>query len=116
MLKDGSAAAIYGTRGNAGVILITTKKGKAGPARFDYSTYIQQEAVAKRPRFLTAEEWRTFRTDPTNVKAGQMQDLGASTDFYNLLINKNNLSQYHNLAMSGGSNTGSYRASLLQQG
>jgi TonB-linked SusC/RagA family outer membrane protein len=112
VLKDGSAAAIYGTRGNAGVILITTKKGKAGPARFDYSTYIQREVVAKRPRFLTADEWRAYRSDPNNQKAGQMQDLGASTDFYDLLINKNNLSQYHNLAMSGGSATGNYRASL----
>lgn len=112
VLKDGSAAAIYGTRGNAGVILITTKKGKNGPAHFDYSTYVQREVVAKRPRFLTADEWRTYRADPTNLKAGQMQDLGASTDFYDLLINKNNLSQYHNLALSGGSATGSYRASI----
>ncbi|WP_324677864.1 SusC/RagA family TonB-linked outer membrane protein [Hymenobacter sp. GOD-10R] len=112
VLKDGSAAAIYGTRGNAGVILITTKKGKAGPARFDYSTYVQHEAVAKRPRFLNAEEWRAYSADPNNPKASQMRDLGASTDFYNLLINKDNLSQYHNLAMSGGSNTGSYRASM----
>jgi TonB-linked SusC/RagA family outer membrane protein len=112
VLKDGSAAAIYGTRGNAGVILITTKKGKNGPAHFDYSTYVQREVVAKRPHFLTADEWRAYRADPTNLKAGQMQDLGASTDFYDLLINKNNLSQYHNLAMSGGSTTGSYRASI----
>ncbi|WP_086595142.1 SusC/RagA family TonB-linked outer membrane protein [Hymenobacter crusticola] len=112
VLKDGSAAAIYGTRGNAGVILITTKKGKAGPARFDYSTYVQHEAVAKRPRFLNAEEWRAYSADPNNPKASQMRDLGASTDFYNLLLNKDNLSQYHNLALSGGSNTGSYRASM----
>lgn len=116
VLKDGSAAAIYGTRGNAGVVLITTKKGKAGPARFDYSTYVQREAVAKRPDFLNAEEWRAYRTDPTNLKAGQMTDLGASTDFYDLLINKENLSQYHNLALSGGTNTGSYRASMYYNG
>ena len=116
VLKDGSAAAIYGTRGNAGVILITTKKGKAGPARFDYSTYVQREVVAKRPDFLNAEEWRAYRTDPTNQKAGQMTDLGASTDFYDLLINKSNLSQYHNLALSGGTNTGSYRASMYYNG
>ncbi len=116
VLKDGSAAAIYGTRGNAGVILITTKKGKAGPARYDYSTYIQHESVAKRPRFLTADEWRAYRTDPTNLKAGQMPDLGASTDWYDQLINKNNLSQYHNLAMSGGTSNGSYRASVYYNG
>ncbi len=112
VLKDGSAAAIYGTRANAGVILITTKKGKAGPARFDYSTYAQREVVAKRPRYLTAEEWRNYRNDPTNVKRGQMQDLGASTDFYDLLLDKQNISQYHNLAMSGGSSNSNYRASM----
>ncbi|WP_243900170.1 SusC/RagA family TonB-linked outer membrane protein [Hymenobacter defluvii] len=116
VLKDGSAAAIYGTRGNAGVILITTKKGKAGPARFDYSTYVQHESVAKRPRFLNAEEWRVYREDPSNPKAGQMQDLGASTDFYNALLNKNNLSQYHNFALSGGNATSNYRASVYYNG
>ncbi|MFD1145475.1 TonB-dependent receptor [Larkinella insperata] len=116
VLKDGSAAAIYGTRGNAGVILITTKKGKSGPARYDYSTYVQHESVAKRPRFLTADEWRSYRLDPANVKAGQMTDLGASIDWYDQLINKDNLSQYHNLAMSGGTEKGSYRASVYYNG
>ncbi|WP_461138121.1 TonB-dependent receptor [Spirosoma pomorum] len=116
VLKDGSAAAIYGTRGNAGVILITTKKGKSGPARYDYSTYVQHESVAKQPRFLTPEEWRAYRNDPTNVKAGQMQDLQASTDWYGQLINKDNLSQYHNLSMSGGGDNGSYRASVYYNG
>ena len=116
VLKDGSAAAIYGSRANAGVILITTKKGKAGPAHFDYSTYVQHEAVAKRPNFLTAQQWRDYRSDPNNGKAGQMQDLGASTDFYDALINKNNLSQYHNLALSGGNTSSNYRASLYYNG
>ena len=58
VLKDGSAAAIYGTRANGGVILITTKKGKAGPARFDYSTYARKEYMTRRPDFLTAEQYR----------------------------------------------------------
>ncbi|MGO1650824.1 MAG: TonB-dependent receptor plug domain-containing protein, partial [Sphingobacterium sp.] len=39
VLKDGSAAAIYGTRGNGGVILVTTKKGQAGAPQFEYLTY-----------------------------------------------------------------------------
>lgn len=116
VLKDGSAAAIYGTRGNAGVILITTKKGKAGPARFDYSTYVQHESVARRPNFLNADQWRAYRADPANQKAGQMQDLKATTDFYDLLLNKQNLSQYHNLALSGGGEKGSYRASMYYNG
>lgn len=113
VLKDGSAAAIYGTRGNAGVILITTKKGKTGPARVSYSTYAQREVVSKRPRFLTADEWRTYAADPSNPKGAQMKDLGASTDFYDLLLDKQNVSQYHNLALSGGNGPNSnYRVSM----
>ncbi|XWW46423.1 SusC/RagA family TonB-linked outer membrane protein [Fibrella sp. USSR17] len=116
VLKDGSAAAIYGTRANAGVILITTKKGQSGPPRFDYSTYVQHEVVNRRPRFLTADEWRAYKADPTNVKAAQMADLGASTDWYSQLINKGNLSQYHNMALSGGTAASNYRASVYFNG
>jgi TonB-linked SusC/RagA family outer membrane protein len=108
VLKDGSAAAIYGTRGNAGVILITTKKGKAGAATFDYNNYIQRDFVAKKPDFLSADQWRS------RIAAGDIkpeQDLGASVDLYDQLINTDNLSQYHNFAASGGSEKTNYRAS-----
>ncbi len=104
VLKDGSAAAIYGTRGNAGVILITTKKGKSGESRYDYSTYFQRESVAKRPQVLSAEQFISV--------AGENNNLGGNTDMYNELIDKNNLSQYHNFAASGGSDNSNYRASL----
>ena len=109
VLKDGSAAAIYGTRGNAGVILITTKKGKAGDARFDYSTYVQREFIDKKPDYLNAEEFRGLIKDGL---VNSSQDYGTSTDLYDELINKDNLSQYHNLAASGGSEKANYRASL----
>ncbi len=113
VLKDGSAAAIYGTRGNAGVILITTKKGKGGAPLLTYSTYAQREVITRRPQFLSASDWRAARQDPSNPKASQMQDLGASTDFYDLLVDKQNISQYHNLALSGGSGANSnYRVSM----
>ncbi len=108
VLKDGSAAAIYGTRGNAGVILITTKKGKAGAAVFDYNNYIQRDFVDKKPDFLSAEQWRA------RIAAGDIQpqqDLGASVDMYDELINKDNLSQYHNFSASGGTEKTNYRAS-----
>lgn len=109
VLKDGSAAAIYGTRGNAGVILITTKKGKAGQSRFDYSTYFQREYVDRKPDFLTADQFREL------IDQGLMDevnDLGSSTDLYERLLNKQNLSQYHNFAASGGGENSSYRASF----
>lgn len=109
VLKDGSAAAIYGTRGNAGVILITTKKGKAGEARFDYSTYVQREYVDKKPDYLSAADWRNLIAD--GVINGD-QDLGASTDLYDELIDPQNTSQYHNFAASGGTANTNYRASI----
>ncbi|EAZ80855.1 SusC/RagA family TonB-linked outer membrane protein [Algoriphagus machipongonensis] len=110
VLKDGSAAAIYGTRGNAGVILITTKKGKSGQARFDYSTYFQREFVDRRPDNLTADEYRDL-IDQGLVD--EQNDFGTSTDLYDELINKENLSQYHNFAASGGSENSNYRVSFF---
>ncbi len=104
VLKDGAAAAIYGTRGNAGVILITTKKGRAGEPRYDYSTYVQREVIAKKPDFLKADEYRKL-VSPSN-------DLGSNTDMYELLINRQNTSHYHNFAASGGSANSNYRASV----
>ena len=109
VLKDGSAAAIYGTRGNAGVILITTKKGKAGDPKYSYSTYLQREVVDRKPDFLTASEFRGL------IAAGEIdaaQDFGSSTDLYDELIDKKNLSQYHNFSASGGSYKSNYRASI----
>lgn len=108
VLKDGSGAAIYGTRANAGVILITTKKGKPGPARFDYSTYLRHESLYKRPDFMTADQLRA------RIASGELDrtDYGNTSDFFNDLVNTGNLSQNHNLAISGGSESTSYRASL----
>lgn len=103
VLKDGSAAAIYGTRANGGVILITTKKGKAGDPRFEYNTYVQREYVDKRPDILSPEEY---------VQMPKAEDMGARTDMYDMLINKQNTSHYHNLSAMGGTGKSNYRASI----
>lgn len=107
VLKDGSAAAIYGTRGNAGVVLITTKKGRPGETRFEYSGYVQREAIAKKPDFLTPDQYRNLPD-----RAALHPDLGGNTDIYDLLIDKKNLSQYHNFSATGGSVSSNYRASF----
>jgi TonB-linked SusC/RagA family outer membrane protein len=109
VLKDGSAAAIYGTRGNAGVVLITTKKGKAGDPKFTYSAYLQRESVDRKPEYLSADEFRGLISQGL-ISADE--DYGTSTDLYDELINKDNLSQYHNFAASGGSYNSNYRVSL----
>ena len=109
VLKDGSAAAIYGTRGNAGVILITTKKGVSGEPKFHYATYFQHESIDQKPDYLTADEYRGLISQGL---VGADQDFGSSTDLYDELIDKQNLSQYHNFAASGGTSKANYRASI----
>ena len=110
VLKDGSAAAIYGTRGNAGVILITTKKGKEGAAQFEYANYVQREYVDRRPDFMSAADFRGLIAQGV---INSNEDLGASTDLYNELIDRSNTSQYHNFAASGGTANTNYRASIF---
>lgn len=110
VLKDGSAAAIYGTRANGGVILITTKKGKKGETQYSFNTYAQRDFVDKRPDNLSAAEFRNL------IKEGvidESQDFGATTDLFDELVNKNNLSTYYNLAAAGGSDNANYRASVF---
>ncbi|MGB3104596.1 SusC/RagA family TonB-linked outer membrane protein [Sphingobacterium siyangense] len=111
VLKDGSAAAIYGTRANAGVVLITTKKGKAGAGQFDYSSYFAHDEVLRRPHMLTAQQYRDLKNDPTNKNANKMNDEGDEVDYFDLLLNKGNVTHYHNLSASGGTEKSNYRLS-----
>jgi TonB-linked SusC/RagA family outer membrane protein len=115
ILKDGSAAAIYGTRANGGVILITTKKGRSGPPRYEYSTYVRKEYVARKPDFLTASQYRD------KVASGQYPQLtqtyvtapyDANTNMFDSIVNHNNLTNYHDLSVSGGTDKSNYRASV----
>ncbi|MDN5284661.1 MAG: SusC/RagA family TonB-linked outer membrane protein [Mucilaginibacter sp.] len=108
VLKDGSGAAIYGTSANAGVILVTTKKGKPGAPQYSYSNYFRREYLSKRPDFLTASQFKD------KIKSGELDatDYGHSSDFFNDLVHKDNLSQNHNFSLMGGTDKTSYRASL----
>lgn len=109
VLKDGSAAAIYGTRGNNGVIIVTTKRPQIGISQIDYSGYIMNEQVAKRPDILTAQAFADYGKSTGNDR---IRDFGGREDAYDLLLNKNNISHIHNLTATGGNNQMSYRASL----
>ncbi len=63
VLKDASSAAIYGTRGLNGVILITTKKGEEGVSRLNYNMYIGASQPWKDPELLNAKEWATLKNE-----------------------------------------------------
>ena len=106
VLKDGSASAIYGTRGSSGVILVTTKKGKSGSAVVDYNVYVTAEMVAKNPNVMNATEWRAL-----SAETGLGTDFGGNTDWFKQ-IQQTAYSQVHNISMSGGTNKTNYRASV----
>lgn len=106
VLKDGSAAAIYGTRGSSGVILVQTKKGKSGTAIVDYNVYATIEMVAKNTNVMTATEWRALSSE-----VGLGTDFGQNTDWFKE-IEQTGITQVHNLSMSGGTDKTSYRASI----
>ncbi|UOR07396.1 TonB-dependent receptor [Hymenobacter aerilatus] len=103
VLKDGSAAAIYGTRGTNGVILITTRrpKGNITPT-IEYSGYVSTQRIARRPEMLTASEYRQKLADGV-----AFTDQGASTDWIKA-ISQDPLIHVHNLTFKGGNGQTNY--------
>ncbi|MCS6904940.1 MAG: SusC/RagA family TonB-linked outer membrane protein, partial [Bacteroidia bacterium] len=63
ILKDASAAAIYGARASNGVVLITTKRGSAGKAKFNFNMYAGYQEVWKKPDLLSAKEFMELRNE-----------------------------------------------------
>jgi TonB-dependent starch-binding outer membrane protein SusC len=115
ILKDASATAIYGSRGAAGVILVTTKKSEAGSSQIEVSSTVSMDMISKKLDMLSADEWRAQRT-VWGVPAST--DHGSNTDWYNLLTRKG-YTQNHSIAIGGGTNKFNYRASvsaILQDG
>jgi len=111
VLKDGSAAAIYGTRGAAGVILITTKKGKAGTSNISYNTFVTSDKAARFVNMMDAAEYRSYINNLPNGATAQLVDLGQNTDWFDL-ITRNAISHTHNLSLNGGTEKTSYNASF----
>ena len=107
ILKDGSAAAIYGTRANAGVILITTRRGsKDGAYSAEYNGSGSVGFITNVPRVLTADEYRELM-----VTRGLGSDFGADTDWVKA-ISRNPISHTHNVSLTGGTENFNYRASV----
>ncbi len=107
VLKDASATAIYGSRGANGVVLITTKKGKAGVSNMTFSTSLGIGTLARPLAVFSADEYRK----QVPAVGGALEDLGASTDWQKE-ITRTAYTQNHNLSFGGGANKLSYYASL----
>ncbi|WP_228085255.1 SusC/RagA family TonB-linked outer membrane protein [Mucilaginibacter sp. JRF] len=105
VLKGGAAAAIYGTRGSNGVIIITTKKGTS-QSRMFYDGYASFDYVTNRLENLSPEEFIQNR-----VSNGQGQDYGARTNWLDEVTNSPAFSQKHTVQLSGGTARTNYFAS-----
>jgi TonB-dependent starch-binding outer membrane protein SusC len=106
ILKDASSAAIYGTRGSAGVIIITTKKGVPNTTQVNYNSAVTFESGYRYTPHMTASE---FRALVNQTKIGT--DYGFNTDWYDE-ITRTAIQHTHNLSFSGGSGRTTYNASL----
>ena len=100
VLKDGSAAAIYGSRGSSGVIIVTTKGGKSGEVSLTYNGQLASASILNRIDVMNPDEFR----------AAGGSDLGGETDWTEA-VTRNAISQIHNISASGGFGNTTFRVS-----
>jgi len=112
VLKDASSAAIYGSRGANGVIVITTKKGSSGPTKLEFNaTFGVDGGYMKKYEVLDAGQFRSAMTK-YNVPNASTLDGGKNIDAQDE-ITQSKLSQSYSIAFSGGNEVGKFRASFL---
>jgi TonB-dependent starch-binding outer membrane protein SusC len=110
VLKDGSAAAIYGTRGTNGVIIITTKGARSGKSTFEFSSQFTAQVSPRGVENLTADEFEDAILTYTPSKAGSL--FGSKTDWFDEITREVPFSQQQHMALSGGGEKFSHRTSL----
>ncbi len=115
ILKDASAAAIYGSRAANGVILITTKRGAPGAVSMEFNSYVAGSAPASYLDLLNGDEYRQFVQD--QVTAGfldpsRLAGLGTANTDWEREVTRSALTQNYDLVFSGGIQAARFRASL----
>lgn len=114
VLKDAASSAIYGSRGAAGVIMITTKGGKEGPTRFSYNGYVGFKSVPENDVLTTPEKWLAFaRQDGAELseRLQYVERLGTYTNWEDVMMDGGTI-QSHSISASGGTKNTKFRASL----
>ncbi|MEO6980105.1 MAG: SusC/RagA family TonB-linked outer membrane protein, partial [Mucilaginibacter sp.] len=133
ILKDAAAVAVYGVAGANGVILVTTKQGKAGKSSLSYNGYVGFQNPTRLPKFVNSYEYALMRNESAqNDHETSGQPLGqlytdaeiqkykdhSDPDAYGNgqplkdIIKPNRLITYHNLSLTGGSEDVKYYASV----
>jgi len=118
ILKDASAAAIYGTRAANGVVLITTKKGKEGAPQVSYNTYLAYQTPSSKIDVLDATQYMQMINDISKdagltipYTAEQIAAAGSGTDWQDELF-RNAWATNHQFSVSGGGKQSNYYTSL----
>ena len=114
VLKDASSTAIYGSRGANGVVLITTKKGKAGRQSINFDVYTGVQQVIKKYDMMNAREFATYldsvtvqnnringTKNPLNYTSAQIAALGEGTNWQDQILRDARISSYQ-FSMNGG--------------
>ncbi|WEK34414.1 MAG: SusC/RagA family TonB-linked outer membrane protein [Candidatus Pseudobacter hemicellulosilyticus] len=108
VLKDGAAAAIYGTRGTGGVILITTRKVNGEtPPTIDVNTYVTTQSITRKLDFMSADQYREL---VAQGKPGAY-DFGSNTNWLDE-ITRTPVSQVYNMSLRAGNRSTNYIVSM----
>ena len=117
ILKDASATAIYGAQGANGVVLITTKRGKAGEAKFTYDGMLAVSRQAKRLDIMNLREYAEYYNDFVNVGEAEANDyysdpslLGKGTNWQDAIF-RTALQHQHQISAQGGTEKVQYYVS-----
>ena len=131
VLKDAASAAIYGARAANGVILVTTKQGKAGKIEINYNGAMGWSNAYKRPQLLNAQQFMTIMDEYTFNTSGQKMDWSgfapqdiltkvnsgwSGTDWWGAFENKNAQQQNHSVTLTGGTDRSKFAMSYTYTG
>ena len=115
ILKDASAAAIYGSRAANGVILIETKRGQPGQVSIEYDGYVAAASPASRLEVLDGAEYRAFveaQVAAGTLDPSRLDGLGDASTNWEDAVTRTGVTQNHNLTFTGGTQATRFRASL----
>lgn len=119
VLKDAASAAIYGTRAASGVILVTTKRGKAGDMKINYNGFYGVSSPARKLDLLNATEYATLRNEmsvtgaPDGVQPfPDPTAYGKGTDWQSVIFNNSAKRQNHEFSISGGNDKSTFYTSF----
>ena len=117
VLKDAASQAIYGARAAAGVILITTKKGKSGKLTVNYNGYAGVSSTARTLDLLNGTQYATLLNEKSvngggNILFSNPESYGTGTDWQSVIFNNSAWRSTHELSLSGGNEVSKFYVSF----